>query len=68
MATKEKKDMTTIGVQKSTAKRLQGLWREWDDTYDSVILRLINGSKGNPHEDRGDGDNESTGVGHKQTE
>lgn len=61
MGTKEKKDMTSIQVQRSTAKQLQNLWGKWNDTYDAVILRLINGVKGDPHEDKGDERDESVG-------
>lgn len=65
MGTKEKKDMTSIQVQRSTVKQLQNLWAEWNDTYDAVILRLLNGVKGDPHEDMG-GRDESAGVGPHQ--
>ena len=64
---KAQKGMTTISVKKATALKLQGL-ASWGETYDSVILRLLNGSnpgrEGETHEDRGDARDESTGVGH----
>ena len=67
MGSNKKKDMTSIQVQRSTAIQLHGLWEEWDDTYDAVILRLLNGAKGDPYEDRGRTiRNESVGVGPHQ--
>jgi hypothetical protein len=50
-------DMLTIQVTKSTAKQLQGL-AGWGETYDTVIRRLLNGAKGEPH---GDTKHEPTG-------
>ena len=57
---KEKKPMTTIQVEKAVALELQSLGR-WGETYSMIIRRLLNGSKGEPDEDRGD---ESTGNRH----
>ena len=69
MEQKSKRIMTTIPVQKSTARAIVALGK-MGDTYDSVILRLLNGSnpgrEGETHEDRGDARDESTGVGHHQ--
>ena len=66
---KAQKGMTTISVKKATALKLQGL-ASWGETYDSVILRLLNGSnpgrEGETHEDRGDARNESARVGPHQ--
>ncbi|MDD5510496.1 MAG: hypothetical protein PHI12_06795 [Dehalococcoidales bacterium] len=62
--TKKKVKMTTIQVEETTAKMLQSLGK-WGDTYNTVILRLLNGNKpkdkGGPHgglkdESTGDGD------------
>lgn len=41
---KSKKEMTTIQVEKSIAKRLQDL-AKWGDTYSAVIKRLLNGNR-----------------------
>ena len=49
---KEKEAMTTIQVKRSVAAQLQGLGK-WGDTYSTIIERLLNGSKGDAHEDRG---------------
>jgi len=61
---KRESNMTTISVKKSTAKTLQSLGK-WGDTYDSVILRLLDGSnpgrEGEAHEDRGAARDEPTG-------
>ena len=66
---KAQKGFTTISVKKATALKLQGV-ASWGETYDSVILRLLNGSnpgrEGEAHEDRGDARDESTRVGHHQ--
>lgn len=66
---KAQKGMTTISVKKATALKLQGL-ASWGETYDTVILRLLNGSnpgrEGETHEDRGDARDEFDGVGHHQ--
>lgn len=42
--TKDKKEMTTIQIEKDVAKKLQEL-ASWGETYNAVILRLLNGSK-----------------------
>lgn len=66
---KEKKAMTTIWIEKNLAEELK-LLGTMNDTYTTVIRRLLNGinpgRKGEPHEDRGVKTNESTGNGHQQ--
>lgn len=57
---KEKKAMTTIQVERSIAAQLQGLGK-WGDTYSTIIRRLLNGNKGDAHEDRGDARDEPAG-------
>ena len=56
---KEKKAMTTIWIEKDLAQELRKLGT-MDDNYTTVIRRLLNGSKGDPHEDRGDKTDEPT--------
>lgn len=54
--TKDKKDMTTIQIEKDVAKKLQKLFIEWGDTYNAVILRLLDGKRpGEKGEPRGGG-------------
>lgn len=62
---KEKRAMTTIQVEKAIALELQTLGR-WGDTYSTIIRRLLNGSRGDPHEDRREARDESTWDGHRQ--
>jgi len=50
---KEKKAMTTIWIEKDLAAELRQLGT-MDDNYSTVIRRLLNGRKGDLHEDRGD--------------
>lgn len=38
-------DKTTISINKKTVERLKQLWEHADETYDSVINRLIDGVK-----------------------
>ena len=59
---KSKEEVTTIQVSKSLARKLQTLAKEWGDTYDTIIWRLLNENKGDAHEDRGDKGNEPTGI------
>jgi len=49
---KEKKAMTTIWIEKDLAAELRQLGT-MDDNYSTVIRRLLNGRKGDLHEDRG---------------
>ena len=48
---KKKEAMTTIQVKRSIAAQLQSLGK-WGDTYSTIIERLLDGSKGDAHEDR----------------
>ena len=54
MVRKAEEEMTTLQVTKRLAKELQGLSKGWRDTYEAIIWRLLNGSKGEPHGDRED--------------
>ena len=63
---KEKEAMTTIQVKRSVAAQLQGLGK-WGDTYSTIIERLLNGSKGDAHEDRGVAGDEHTGDRDQET-
>lgn len=69
-ASKEKKRMITIQIEAELAELLKDCGR-MGDTYSVVIRRLLNGQKpavkGDPHEDKGDKTDESTGNGHQQT-
>lgn len=60
-----KEPMTTIQVTRSIAAQLQSLGK-WGDTYSTIIRRLLDGRKGDPHEDRGEKTDESTGASHHQ--
>jgi len=57
---KEKKDLTTIQIEKDLAKELRQLGT-MDDNYSTVIWRLLNGRKGDAHDNRGVGRDEPAG-------
>ena len=52
---KDKKEVTTIQVEKDLAETLRSLGR-MRDTYSTVIWRLLDGHKGDAHDNRGDTD------------
>ena len=58
----EKSQKSSIQVSKALIARLGALGKK-GDTYEVIIWRLLNKSKGDPHEDRGDKGNEPTGIG-----
>ncbi len=63
VARQDRKEVTTIQVEKDLAETLRSLGR-MGDTYSTVIRRLLNGKdpirKGEPH---GEGEDEPTRVG-----
>lgn len=61
----EKKEKSSIQLSKALIARLGALGKK-GDTYEVIIWRLLNGSKGEPHEEKGDGRDESVGVGPHQ--
>ena len=62
MAGIEKSQKSSIQLSKALIARLGALGKK-GDTYEVIIWRLLNKSKGDPHEDRGDKGNEPTGIG-----
>ena len=52
VAKRDKKEVTTIQVEKDLAETLKGLGR-MGDTYSTVIRRLLNGNKGDAYDNRG---------------
>ena len=62
MAGIEKSQKSSIQLSKALIARLGALGKK-GDTYEVIIWRLLNRSKGDPHEDRGDKGNEPTGIG-----
>lgn len=60
---KEKKAMTTIWIERDLAQELR-LLGTMDDTYTTVIRRLLNGKKGDAGESRGVTGDEHTGDSH----
>ncbi|MDP2729154.1 MAG: hypothetical protein Q8O55_01570 [Dehalococcoidales bacterium] len=59
----DRKDMTTIWVEKSLAKKLRQLGT-MDDTYSTVIRRLMNGSKPDEKEALGEHGQDVIGRSH----
>ena len=57
--------MTSIQITRSVAMQLQSLGK-MHDTYDDILRRLLNGSKGEPDENWRVDRDESTRVGHHQ--
>ena len=62
MANIDKSQKSSIQLSKALIARLGALGKK-GDTYEVIIWRLLNKSKGDPHEDRGDKGNEPTGIG-----
>jgi len=52
---KDKKEVTTIQVEKELVETLRSLGH-MGDTYSMVIRRLLNNHKGDAHDNRGDTD------------
>jgi len=63
---KKKGVMTTIWIEKALAEELK-LIGNMNDNYTTVIRRLLNGRKGEPHEDRSDKGHESTGISNQES-
>ena len=63
MANIDKSQKSSIQLSKALIARLGALGKK-GDTYEVIIWRLLNGSKGDAHEDRGDKTDESSGNGH----
>ncbi len=57
----DKGQKSSIQVSKALKERLDGLYLKKGDTYEVIIWRLLNGSKGDVHEDGGAARNEHTG-------
>ena len=59
----DKSQKSSIQLSKALIAKLGALGKK-GDTYEVIIWRLLNGSKGDTHEDRGDKTDESSGNGH----
>jgi len=66
MAGIAKSQKSSIQLSKALIARLGALGKK-GDTYEVIIWRLLNGSKGDQHEDRGDKTDESTGVSNQES-
>ena len=62
-----KEAMTTIQIARSTAAELQK-FGHWGDTYDAIIRRFLNGSKGAPDENSESNRDELARTSHHQVE
>ncbi len=63
----DKSQKSSIQVSKALKERLDGLYQKKGDTYEAILWRLLNGSKGDAHEDRGAARDEHTGDRDQET-
>ena len=62
----DKSQKSSIQLSKALIAKLGALGKK-GDTYEVIIWRLLNGSRGDPHEDRGDKTDESTGISNQES-